>query len=133
MKYYRVYTNFNDFIPIDTTEIEKAMYAFITGSPVAFNDGATTRIDRIVPDFHRAMGWNPAHKLDADDWTDIASKGVQQDYTRALGVVRERVTFLMEHNRIAEIGKNVYIPELEATANPQLAERTKALTDKFKS
>lgn len=133
MKYYRVYTGFTDYIPIDSTEIEKAMYAFITGNPVAFQDGATTRIDRIVPDYHRAMGWNPGHKLEADDWNELARDGVKQSYDRALGIVRDRVQLLMDTGRTNLIGQNVKLPELEGKANPKLSQLTTSLAEKMKA
>lgn len=128
MKYYRVYTGFNDYIPIDSNEMERAMYAFITGNPVALLNGATTRIDRIVPDFHKAMGWNAAHKLDADDENELISTGVQQSYTNGIGKAKEKIQYLIDTNQTALIGQNVKIPELQRTEAPKL---TSGLATKF--
>ena len=133
MKYYRVYTNFTEYIPIDSTEIERAMYAFITESSLLLNNGAITRIDRIVPDFHREMGWNPTHKIGPDDDAELASKGISHAYHRAIGTVRERVLFLMEHGKTELIGKNIPIHELSAPQRPELQGATKALADKMRA
>lgn len=132
MRYYRVYTGYTEYIPIDSTEMEKAMHAFITGNPVALMDGATTRIDRIVPDFHRAMGWNPTHKLDADDYTELRSKGIDQKYQAAIGKAKDKITYLMSTNQHHLIGKNVKIEELLSQRDSRLIAATSEVADKMK-
>ena len=128
MKYYRVYTGYTEYIPIDSTEMEKAMFSFITGSPVALNNGATSRIDRIVPDYHRAMGWNPEHRMNADDWTQLKSQGIDENYRGAIGKAKDKIQHLIETKQSHLIGKNVKLPELE---KPK-AQITAALTSKLK-
>ena len=132
MKYFRVYTSFNDFIPIDSRELEKAMFAFITKSPVVFEKGATERIDRIIPDLHKAMGWNPAHRLDADDYNELKHTGIEQQYERVIGRVKERIQYLMETKQTHMVGKNIAIPQIDNPKNPNVLEGVKSLTNKMR-
>ena len=107
MRYYQVYTNFSDYIQIDETELEKALYAFIQGSPVVFEDGATSKIDRIVPDFNRALGWNRGYKPTQDDTGDIARIERQDGYKGYIAEVKEKVHYLIQSNQTQLIGKNI--------------------------
>ena len=113
MRYFRVYTNFTEYIPIKEDELEKGLHAFITGKPVVFDMGSTSRIDRIVPDFNRTMGINPAWKFDVDDWNEAEKQGVTEAYKGIIGKVKDKIQYLMETNQSRLIGKNVEIPQLE--------------------
>ena len=73
MKYFKVMIDYKNFIPIDETELEKAITAFSTGKPVIFNNGASEKVQAILPDYHRAMGWNYGYDLKGEDWGAIES------------------------------------------------------------
>jgi hypothetical protein len=78
MRYYKVHRGFGDtdFIPIDETELKKAIYAHITGKVAVLSGGTIngTAINAIMPDYHRGMGWNYGHKMEVDDWADVNKK-----------------------------------------------------------
>lgn len=133
MKYYRVYSSFTDYVPIDSTEMEKAMHAFITGNPVVLQNGALSRIDRIVPDYHREMGWNPAHRLDSDDYNELRSKGVEEKYVRSIGKAKEKVKYLMTTKQEHLIGQNVKIQELSRPPDHRLQNGMQLLNQKLKA
>ena len=61
-RYFKVYKDFNNFISIDDTEIEKALRAFKAQTGAIFEGGATARIEAILPDNVRMMGWNEGYK-----------------------------------------------------------------------
>jgi hypothetical protein len=132
MNYYRVYTGFTEYIPIDSTEMEKAMHAFITGSPVVFENGATSRIDRILPDFHRAMGWNPSHRLDTDDQNQLRSTGTEGRYWSAIGKAKEKIQYLLETKQEHLIGKNVPMSKLMPAQDPRVKKLTAETASKMR-
>ncbi len=114
MRYFKVQRSYdvNDFIPIDETELEKALHAFITGAPVVFLNGATQRIDGILPDYHRAMGWNYGYKLQGEDWAEVKKEGVNTDHLNLIGETKNKVQYLLKSGRQDLIGQNVPLPEL---------------------
>lgn len=85
MKYkIKVITGFRDdqFISISSEEAHKAYYLFLHPNERGiFENGIALRgvdIQRIEPDYHGTLGYNPTHKLDSDDWNDIRGKGVDR-------------------------------------------------------
>lgn len=100
MKYFKVFRGFdqNDYIPIDETELVKAVYAHMTGKPVALQNGSIngTHISAIMPDWNRTMGWNPTHKLGDDDWNDIKYKEVDKLYLGAIADAKSVVYKIIE-------------------------------------
>jgi len=120
MKYFRVDYGFNgnQIIPIDETELEKAIYAHITGKTVVFNNGSVRgdKIIAIAPDFHRELGYGYNHKLDGYDWKDLAP--VERKYAGLIGHTKERVQYLIVNGKEALIGQNTPIPELERSKQP---------------
>lgn len=79
MKYFKVKTGYldSDFIPIDETELEKALRAFVSdGSKVIFNGGAVRGRDiiSITEDWHRALGFNYGYRLVPEDFEIINKK-----------------------------------------------------------
>jgi len=74
---YKVMLDYKNFIPINETELHKAMTAFLNGNGAVFENGATDKIHAILPDFHAIMGYNYGYELQAEDWAEIgASKAV---------------------------------------------------------
>lgn len=114
MRYFKVIKGFrtDEFIPIDETELDKAIYAHLTGKVVAFNNGSLNgdSINSVMPDWHRAMDWNYGYAMGADDWNEIRSRGVERKYAGAIGEAKEKVQYLMQSNQLHLLGKEV--PEL---------------------
>lgn len=117
MRYFKVMRGFgnDDFIPIDESELEKAVYAQVSQKNVFFKNGSVNgaHISAIMPDFHRAMGWSYGWKITAEDHGEMARKGVRREYGGFLELPTERVKFLIERGREGEIGSGVRIPEIE--------------------
>lgn len=63
--------DYKNFIPIDDTEVEKAISAWLADGKALFNEGATSRIDAVIPDYARIMGWNRGYDLQAEDWAEV--------------------------------------------------------------
>lgn len=103
MKYYfKVWLDYNQYIPIDETELEKALYAFQTGKPVIFNMGAASRIQSIVPDFNKSLGWNSDYKPKAEDVGEVDA--LKLPYREHMNQVKEKIT------------NQLYAPELKRLA-----------------
>lgn len=118
MRYFRVKIGYgsNEFIPIDETELEMALYVFINDSKAVFKNGVVRGKDiiAITEDWNKALGINPEWKLDADDWNQIERKGIKSEYSGVLGAAKEKVQYLIETRQQNLIGKNVTIPQLKA-------------------
>ena len=63
--------DYKNFIPIDETELQKALVAFSTGQPAIFNRGATDRIHNVLPDYHAMLDYNYGYELQPEDWKEI--------------------------------------------------------------
>lgn len=105
MLYFKVFKDFNNYISIDETDLERALAAFKYGTAVMFDDGAVEKVESIIPDQNRSMGWNPSHKLDDDDWNDIRSKGIDRKLRDAISEAREDIQMLEDAGRKDLIGK----------------------------
>jgi hypothetical protein len=68
---YKILLDYKNFIPIDETELQKALVAFSTGQPAIFNHGATDRIHNVLPDYHAILGYNYGYELQPEDWKEI--------------------------------------------------------------
>ena len=119
MLYYKVYRDrdFNNYVPIDETELEKAQAAFRFGTSVIFNSGALEKVGDILPDFNRTMGWNPSHKLENDDWSDIQNKGIENKLHSFSQLVKDKIDYLIATKQEHLIGKNVDVEGLKQVEN----------------
>lgn len=106
-KYFKVQIGFgkSDFISIGEEELDKAIYAMVSGKVAIFKNGsvAGNNIISILPDYHRAMGWNHGYDFLPEDWKqiNIRCKGYQ-------GLVEEaknRVNHLMQSGQTHLIGQ----------------------------
>lgn len=128
--YFKVYKDFNRYVPIKADEYEKALYAFIKGRPAIFENGAVSRIESILPDLNRMCGWYSDYKPNQDDNAEIdRAKNMVKPF---MIKTKEKVEYLMETKQEHLIGKNVEIPELNKPENPQISEVIKRLSDKLK-
>lgn len=109
--YYKAYTDFNNFIPISSDELEMALYAFKEQAPVTFRHGATNRIEKILPDYHRIMGWRDGYKLTPDDAADIEKSGAEKLHLEQFATANRRVSFFIEQKTPHLIGSGAEVPE----------------------
>lgn len=109
MKYFKVIRGFgdDDFIPIDETELDVAVYAQMTGKMAFLKNGSIngSHISSIKPDFHRAMGWNYGHGLKAPDWQQLNDAGVAKQYIGCLTESKQRIHYLLQMKRPDLIGQ----------------------------
>ena len=114
MRHFLVKYGFSrdEVISIDHTEIEKAIYAHLTGAKVAFKSGSVSgdKIISVTPDFHRELGWGYDHVLDGYDYKDLNHDDLQNKYRHFLGQMTEKVKYLMESGQKHLIGKNQVLP-----------------------
>lgn len=104
MKYYiKIVTGFRDdqFTTVPMQEAHKAYYLFKNPEQRGvFNSGLAlvgSSIKEIRPDYNATMGWNPDHKLDADDFNHINAEGVQENMNELLQKAK-KVSELIENN-----------------------------------
>ena len=136
MKYFKVKTGFEpeDIIHIDESELEKAIYAQISGR-VAMLKGGTIRGNNIISiteDWHRAMGYNQGYELGPEDFEHINQK-LGDSYNGVIGEKVEAVQFLIDTNQTHLIGKNVDIKKLQSSGKNFLDDEISKLADDKKA
>lgn len=116
---WKVYKDFTESITIDESEIEKAIFAFITRSSVVFKKGggAMERVASIMPDWNATMGWNEGHKLDAYDWKEINSKNIKEKVNMFYEQAEKRVEYFINTKQTHLINKGFEIKEIESPNN----------------
>lgn len=91
MKYYKVYTDYKNHIPIDETELAKALTAFAKGVGAIFNEGATKRIEIVVPDYNRMMGWNSGYSPSPSEHGEIARDSLCKSAKHLLAEIKTSI------------------------------------------
>ncbi len=138
MKYYKIVYGFNpdDYLPITVDELPKAIALFVekTGRGV-FEEGVIRGQDimRIVPDWHRARGWNKGYKMTPDDNADIAP--LEEGYRKIYSKAKEIAEYAIKENRRDLLLKpaSEAIKELPQGEMPkQISEGIIKLSDKFR-
>ena len=111
MFFYKIVFGYDpeDYIQIDGDELEKATYCHLSGKKGVFTGGTISgdKIISIYPDLHRAMGYNRGWKLNADDYADIASKGIDRKHRAQQIIARDRVQYFIKQNTPELIGTGV--------------------------
>lgn len=95
----------NEFIAIDETELEKAIYIHLTGKKGGFNNGTVdgNKIISISPDWNRAMGWNVGYKPTPEEHGEIqAEMGAR--YNGIVAMAKNKVQEYLENGQIELIG-----------------------------
>lgn len=107
MKYFKIKFGFNnqDFIRIDETELDRAMYSQITSKVGVFKNGTVrgSNIISITPDIHREMNWNDGYEFQPEDFADI--RRVEKKYEGVIGETKSRVENLIQTKQEHLIGK----------------------------
>ena len=130
MRYFKVYQDFKKFVPIDETEIEKALYAFQESTGAVFKDGAVSRVESVIPDLNKSLGWYSDYVPNQDDNADIDR--ARKEYAGFIGMIKDKIQYLIANGKEDLIGKNVEIPELSAPKDNPISGEIKSLSDKFK-
>lgn len=93
MKYYRVQTGFgpDDFVSVDENELEACIRAQITGRVAVTKEGTISGniIQKITPDWTRALGFKRGYKLVGEDYDYVSGK-VSDEYRKTLQDATER-------------------------------------------
>lgn len=94
MKYFKIVTGYreDEFIGIDENELPKAQFLFLEGSGRGLFSGGAVRgqdIIRIVPDWHKVMGWNQGYKMTTSEYNDVKhlERGYRETYNDAKKIV----------------------------------------------
>src|SRR3990167_8194774 len=91
MRKYKVFTNFTNHISIDETELEKALKAFQKGLGVVFQNGATQRIESVLPDDNKMMGWNEGYKPTPEELGEIGRDRLCISSRRLMAEMKEHL------------------------------------------
>jgi hypothetical protein len=132
MKYYKVIKNYNgEFVSIDETELETAIYSFMTQARVVFKNGVARGQDilDIKPDFNKALGYNPEYKLQPDDYGD--ANRLRKSHYKVYEKINKRVNYLIANKQENLIGQNIPIPALESEEVKRIDKGVEGLADKF--
>jgi len=111
MKWYKIKYGFDnqEFIRIDESEVEKAMYAQLKGIVGIFKGGTVRgqNIISITPDFHKAMGWNDGYELLAEDFAELRRYNVENEHRQFLEETKDKIHHLIATKQENLIGKPV--------------------------
>lgn len=114
-RFFRVKYGFNkaDQVCIPESEVERAIYAQIKGTPMQLGNAFVkgSNIISITPNYHKHTGWNEWYEpVSGDDWMQI--KRDCPNYDGILEHYKDRIQYLMSNNQEKLIGKGVDIPSL---------------------
>lgn len=107
MKKFKVMIDYKNFIPIGEHELEKAMRAFVGGNGAVFEEGATARIEAILPDYHAMMGWNYGYALQPEDWAMIGTDNKCNEAKLAISKTRDLIAGIERPSEISAGVKKV--------------------------
>lgn len=141
MKYYKIVYGFNeyDYLSITSEELHKAQVVAIEGGKAIFEEGFYNNrgndVMRIVPDWHRARGWNKGYKMTPLDYEDI--ENLVEPYRKTLSNGKLLAEFIIKENRKELLSKPASeafkeIKLLQGVEQKWISEETKKLADKFK-
>lgn len=133
-KYFKVCRGWGeDFISIEEKDLPRAISAQITGDILLANGTiAGNKIEMIVPDYHKTMGWNYEYKLTPEDHADVKrSVGNMQNI---VGLVTDKARQLAESGN-AHLIKNIDVEQLliesAGSKQPEIKKISEGLADKF--
>ena len=113
MKYFKIKIGYEEdaYISIDQSELESALYVFLSDSKGIFKSGVVRGKDiiSISEDWHKEMGWNKGYQMNEDDWADLEHKGILKEYAGIIGKTKEKIQYLISTNQQNLIGKNAEI------------------------
>lgn len=110
----------NDYISIEEAELEKAIYAQLSGDIFVGPGGtvAGNKIEMIVLDINRSAGFNEGYRLLPEDWgyvrRDFGGHDLRDLAEKKFLAASDKVKLYVEQNRTDLIGKDM--PRLRAAA-----------------
>lgn len=90
-KYYKVMRGWgDDYVSVSEDKLHLAIYAKLAGK-VFLADGLIDgpKIEMIVPDYHKTMGWNQGYKMQPEDYGDVKSR--VGDMQKRIGIASDIV------------------------------------------
>lgn len=137
MKYYKIVFGFgqDDYLPITEDELAKAVFLFMQGKGKAvFGEGALRAqdIQRIVPDWHKAKGWNKGYKMLPEDYAEV--KSLNHSYTETYLQAAAIAEFAAKENRMDLLNQplSTSVLALPSPSHPPLLKEVEILANKFK-
>lgn len=110
----------NDHVSIEEAELEKAIYAQVSGDIFIGPGGsiAGNKIEMIVLDIHRTAGYNEGYRMQPEDWSyirrDFGGQDIRNLAEKKFLTATDSVKLNIERNRPDLIGKDM--PRLRAAA-----------------
>lgn len=137
MKYYKIVTGFGneDFIPITEDELPKALALFIEGKGRGvFLDGAIRAQDitKVVPDWHKAKGWNRGWKLGPEDYAEVRPMEREYQETYQLAKSVAELALRTSRHEILSQPLNVSAGLIDAPKATQISDQVKEIAGKMK-
>ena len=134
MKYYKIILGFTDEISITENELPKALSIFMNANGRAiFENGAVRGQDimRIVPDWHKVMGWNKGYKIQPEDYQDY--KYLEKSYSETYQLASRIAEIVQEtkNSTLLSIPLSESI-KLLSEENKQISEGANLLADNMK-
>lgn len=100
-----------DFIKIDESELEKAIYAQMSGKVGIFKGGTVrgSNIISITPDW----GFNAGYELQAEDFAEIRNSGAERKARELMEQAKDHVYELVNSKQEHLIGKSNEVKALK--------------------
>jgi hypothetical protein len=126
-----------DFVSFEIKDLPKAYKAQATGDIFIANGSiAGNKIEMIVPDYHKTMGWNYDYRLEPEDYAQIKKEA--GDMQNIAGIIGEKVKYLLKEKQddiidtiLIEDILREYKNQLEQR-NPEIKKISDSLANKFK-
>lgn len=103
-KYYKIVFGFGetDYLPIKADELHTAQVIALHGGKANFEAGFFQNRDkdimRIVPDWHKAKGWNRGYKMGVLDFEDVAP--LEETYNKTLRNSRLLAEYIIKEKKL---------------------------------
>ena len=94
----------NEYIPIDETELKRAIYAHLTGKKVALENGSVSgdKIIVIAPDWNKAMGWNAGYKPTPEELGEVENE-VGKLYQGVIAEAKSEVSAYIQNGELEKL------------------------------
>ncbi len=121
--YIKLITGFRDdqYISVPMQEAHKAYYLFDNPEQRGkFDNGLAlvgSAIKEIHPDWNATMGWNPDHKITADDYNEINRAGANEKMNTLLQKARQSVELVSKNPELLKLPLKEVIPLLSDDKN----------------
>lgn len=135
IKYYKVMRNGwgEDFISIEEKDLMRAIYSKLNGDVLikgGLIDGS--KIEMIVPDYHKTLGYNYGYRLQPEDYEEI--RGKVGDMHERIAIASDTVKGFLDKGRVDLIENTDFIPikKEKLALPPDIKNRLGEIEDNFK-